>query len=321
MRKDPHAKIGSYAVYLCAARLDRMNCQVGAALESNDPDSVHDRRFVTVLKEFRLFFPQGKIKKIRKRLGAVMGLSSAVRDRDIALELGRRAGIPADSVLLERFAEQRGEAGHVLAAHLQRIHERNIPRWRGQLDLDFGVRRTESGQGKTWTPTATAVENAEIVLPALAQRIFRDGRKAAKSSSIPERLHSFRLKVKRFRYTIELFQSCYGSGLEKRLRSLKRLQDYLGALSDLDTTAGLLTQARLRDLPEQKGFRQFLESQLSENTEGFMKHWRADFDAPGQERRWTTYLKSRARKLAQPKPPLNTARLLGEDAIGSRKAG
>ena len=162
--------------------------------------------------------------------------------------------------------------------------------------------KSKSKNRKIWQPTKSAAKNAEIVLPPLAQRFFRDGRKAVKSSKVPEALHAFRLKVKRFRYTIELFRPCYGPGLEKRLRSLKGLQDYLGALSDLDTTATLLRQPGFRKLPERASIRQLLKSRVAENTEAFVKHWREEFDAPGQERQWATYLRSHTRKPAKPGP-------------------
>ena len=141
MREDPNTKIGGYAIRLCGTHLDRVGYQIGIARKSNDPDSIHDlrvsiHRFLTGLREFRQFFPKKEIKKIRKRLDAVMHLSSAVRDRDIALGLGRSAGISTDSVLLQRISEQRDDAVRDLGTNLKRIHRRDVTsKWRDQLSL------------------------------------------------------------------------------------------------------------------------------------------------------------------------------------------
>src|SRR5580692_6953009 len=56
----------------------------------------------------------------------------------------------------------------------------------------------------------SASENARSILPKMARRYFEAGRKAIEGKRPPGELHAFRLKTKRFRYTLELFSPLYG---------------------------------------------------------------------------------------------------------------
>jgi len=138
-------------------------------------------------------------------------------------------------------------------------------------------------------PTASAAENARVELPKMARRYFEAGRKAMDSKRPPEKLHAFRLKTKRFRYTLELFRPLYGPNLDRYLKSLRGLQGALGKVSD--------HQAIQRVLASDRELKSHIEHALKGKLRDLRQSWRA-FDSPGQLKRWRTYL---ARQQARPR--------------------
>jgi len=143
-----------------------------------------------------------------------------------------------------------------------------------------------------WSANKTAAENARASLPALADRFFEDGRRVVEGERPgPGELHKLRLKAKRFRYTLELFKPCHGPGLKQRLKKLKEIQDFLGAINDCETTAKMIPQPASAG-PQQQKLRAFLQSRIEENSAAFLEHWRTQFDAAGECESWTQYLKN-----------------------------
>ena len=135
----------------------------------------------------------------------------------------------------------------------------------------------------------TAAESARIVLPRIAREFFRYGRDVVSGSADNEDLHGLRLRAKHLRYSLELFQPCYGSGLDQRIEALKNLQDHLGAISDCDTVTALIDPT-LHTVEGSTEFLQFIESRANGEREAFLRRWRETFDAPGQEKWWVDYL-------------------------------
>ena len=147
-----------------------------------------------------------------------------------------------------------------------------------------------------WYPAATAAENAARLLPVLTEAFFEAGRGVTHSPPSIDDLHRLRLKVKRFRYTLELFRPCYGPGLEKRLEALKQMQEHLGAMNDCQTASVLFGVEGAGELPDAGVLRRFLDARLAEKQEAFLRHWQETFDAEGQLQWWTDYLKNTARR-------------------------
>jgi CHAD domain len=132
-------------------------------------------------------------------------------------------------------------------------------------------------------PSQSAADNARAVLPKMARRYFEAGRKAIEGKRPPDELHAFRLKTKRFRYTLELFSPLYGPNMNRYLKALRELQGALGKISDYQAIQRVLAGDRK------------LESQIDHALKGKLRDlrhvWRA-FDAPGQLKRWRAYLAS-----------------------------
>ncbi len=126
----------------------------------------------------------------------------------------------------------------------------------------------------------TVTAAAQDMLPALAGKFFKKGRKAVKRGDL-ETLHEFRIAAKRFRYALELFAPLYGPSFDQRLRQLKKLQDDLGQLNDIATT---------RTLTSGQPVNSFLEARETEVRQSFAKHWEAAFASEVAQARWLRYL-------------------------------
>jgi CHAD domain-containing protein len=123
---------------------------------------------------------------------------------------------------------------------------------------------------------------------------FETGRKLMAEESSAKALHQFRLDTKRARYTLELFRPLYGPGLETPLAGLRRIQDYLGAISDCDTTKETIAGALPETAPERGRLAGLLDARAKRSSTALRKYWRQTFDKPGDERRWTLYLARQA---------------------------
>ncbi|MCP5119892.1 MAG: CHAD domain-containing protein [bacterium] len=143
-----------------------------------------------------------------------------------------------------------------------------------------------------WDAGESALENARVQLPEMARGFFAAGRKATKKKTKIKVLHRFRLEVKRFRYTLELFQPFYGKALEERLGVLRRAQQDLGALNDIAVTRKLILAAGSRKDPVVKDLLAHLDQIERQKASGFLDYWRDTFASPEVERKWVWYLKT-----------------------------
>jgi len=141
MKGKAGTPIRKYATDQASVLLRRMAFQVSRTSQLKDADAVHDlrvsiRRLTECLRVFDQFFPQGKTKRVRRKLDALMDLASEVRNRDIALMLLRRAAIPAGPPLLGTLAQERDGAVRVLREALKRWGRHGSHRrWRSRLGL------------------------------------------------------------------------------------------------------------------------------------------------------------------------------------------
>jgi CHAD domain-containing protein len=121
--------------------LRRLAFQANRTARLSDAGAVHDlrvsiRRLGQCLRIFGQFFPRERGRKSQHRLNAVMDLASAVRDRDIALELLAAARIRSDSALVEVLSEERAAAERSLVDTLERWSRRTFQKkWRSRLEL------------------------------------------------------------------------------------------------------------------------------------------------------------------------------------------
>jgi len=137
-----------------------------------------------------------------------------------------------------------------------------------------------------------AAKYASHELPKLVATYFSTVRKALAKDPSPPELHRLRLATKHLRYTLELFRSCYGPGLEARLEELRDVQQILGEINDCAATVRLLKS--MPASPDRKHGVTFLDTQAHRKAHLFRTQWTEKFDAPGRERWWIHYLAHQA---------------------------
>jgi CHAD domain-containing protein len=142
-----------------------------------------------------------------------------------------------------------------------------------------------------WDEPATAAENVRLKLPAMVERYFADGRALVAAEPSPGELHKFRLKTKRVRYTLEFFRAWYGPGLDTRLASIRKIQNFLGEISDCATALAAAQRILPADSPDRSRVESFLAERSRQQTAAFRRYWRQVFDKPGEQRRWREYVR------------------------------
>jgi len=143
---------------------------------------------------------------------------------------------------------------------------------------------------------AGAATNARRELPQLAASFFTQVRALLADDPAAPKLHRLRLLTKRLRYTLELFRPCYGPGLETRLASLHRIQQSLGEVNDSAAAGRLLSKSMSnRVAANAPASCASSKSAPPSKPRSSARTGAEVFDAPGQERWWTTYLARHAR--------------------------
>ena len=161
-----------------------------------------------------------------------------------------------------------------------------------------------------WISSDSVETNAHRVLPAMARAYFAAGRKVVARKTEPAKLHPFRLATKRFRYTLESFARVYGPSMKTKLGLLKPVQDALGEVNDCVATDAEYTAG--------KEFREFLTKRAEKKARKFFRAWKEQFDAPGQEREWVTYLENvPGLRLREAESAIHRQNLAGDELGGA----
>jgi CHAD domain-containing protein len=140
-RHRPDVLMRDHVAGQTSTLLRRLAFQANRTARLTDAGAVHDlrvsiRRLAQCLLIFGQFFPRGRGKKSQCRLHTVMDLASAVRDRDIAMDILAAARIPSDSVLVQLLSQEREGAERSLVGKLERWSQRGFQKkWRSRLEL------------------------------------------------------------------------------------------------------------------------------------------------------------------------------------------
>ena len=133
--------VRDYALERASLLLRRLAFQMHRTARLRDAESIHDlrvsiRRFQQCLVVFAQFFPHGQAKKIRGRLHQIMQIAGEIRNRDIALELLQKSGLPADADIEGTWREEARQLHGELLRLLGRFGRRDLSRrWGGRLGL------------------------------------------------------------------------------------------------------------------------------------------------------------------------------------------
>ncbi len=237
------------------------------------PDEIHDlrvaiRRLDQCLEVCGEWLPSKRTSKLRERLDGLLSAAGDVRDLDIVLYLAEKLKL---DIAVEVDAEVRAQRSLQSAKLVRKIGRVRIP---AKL-----IPKADTRLDGAWRELATTL------LPGLAASFIDAGDRLSSHPESRRRLHKFRIRAKRLRYTLERFADLYPAALEKRTDRVKQVQTVLGDLQDAVAARPILRKAGAT-----KGVRQLLEAEAARQLEAFQGLWPELFPA-GSAELWVRYLR------------------------------
>jgi CHAD domain-containing protein len=239
--------VGALRSELLKSRIVRFT-RVLHGVEQGDVRALHrarvgSRRLRELLPVLQL--DAGTTKKLVRRLRKVTTRLGAVRELDVLLLLTTELQDPLQNLssslryIGAGIAKDRDAARKRLFGHLPVDGMRSV-----SAKLDRVVRELGAMEGAAAPAAARAWRWA--IDARIAQRADRLARAigAAGAMYVPERLHEARIALKKLRYALELSADASGSGTSPALRRLKRAQDSLGRMHDLQVLIDRVREAQ-----------------------------------------------------------------------------
>lgn len=215
---------------------DHWQANLPAAVTGGKPEGVHQvrvglRRFRSALSLFRKFIPENQREWLNAEAKWLANQLGPVRDLDVFLTdlAARFDGAKADenvAALTAAVQAAHAKAQNTAAAAL-----------RGPRLRRFTARLETWVEGHGWYADDSEIPDiGSFAREALNKRMrkIREVAARAKTLTVPER-HELRIAVKKLRYGLEFLSSVLpAKRAASTARVLKRLQDSLGHLNDLD---------------------------------------------------------------------------------------
>ena len=182
--------------------------------------------------------PPAKVKKLNKRMRALTRSLGPIRELDVELTIledkSRAEGAPARAIEIVRreVVSRRQALRDELADHAPIVDLKKL------LKKLERVGKSEEGKGKGKTQTADVRFEAQWH-GVLATRLMRRAKSMATALEhagpvyAPERLHEVRISTKKLRYALEIARDAGVTAALPLVRILKRHQERLGSLHDL----------------------------------------------------------------------------------------
>lgn len=238
-RRQPAGQVVAFAAMMIdhALRRVRRGLRRFDRKVPRDVELVHQLRVATrrAAATFDLVspvLPQRDARRWKRRLSRIRRASNEARDLDVAMERFRQVkGHPK----LRRLRERRKELQPYLASLAQRWSRHS--KW----DRQFAqlIERTIAH------PERSTLSWQSFTDERLKRRLDRFNRAANRSHDSIDRMHRFRIEVKRLRYLLECIEDVRpGVTHESTLKELEALQDLLGRLNDHEVARQLFRQLR-----------------------------------------------------------------------------
>ena len=234
---------------LLQKRLDRFT-QLLHGLKRSNVRSIHrtrvaSRRLREVLPVLQLDADVAhkvgrRLRKVTKRLGAVRELDVLLLEIEKLSDSGRYPGRALGRVAAA-VAEERNHARTRLEAKLpvsalHRLAAKIAKIARGLQEKDADARSARPAlRAWRWAIDARIARRSATLGSAIT---------AAGALYLPERLHGVRISVKKLRYALEMLADLTGAKTTPELRQLRRTQDYLGRLHDLQVLMDRVRQVQ-----------------------------------------------------------------------------
>jgi CHAD domain-containing protein len=160
------------------------------------------------------------VRKLTRALGAVREMDVALQEFDTDAGLRAWSPVPVERVR-RHLAEERERREHAMHAKV------------GRINLQRLEDRTEALAARVERGAATAPER--VVAARLQKRAhwLAEAVRAAGTMYVPAPIHQVRIAAKKLRYTLELARAAHGAAVGRDIAALKRVQDLLGRLRDL----------------------------------------------------------------------------------------
>lgn len=265
------------------ARLERVVAEIERMRTEMTEDAVHDlrvsiRRLAQALRLFGELLGRKAAKALRLQVRPLLKCAGEVRNRDIAMRIVRQSRTPAARDFVKTLKVERTALMKELHALLETFHGVELRRqW------------ARKKGGEQWDASLSPAENARVALPRLAGKFIKAGGKAVREETTWADLHQFRLRGKRFRYTLELFTPVYGRGLERRIEAMRKVQTVLGDINDYETMLAM------EPLKGDAHLTEWLNKKRDERRKKFADLWSQEFDGLQAEGRWVAYFRRYAR--------------------------
>ena len=202
------------------------------AAREGDVESLHQARVATrrLRETIPLVTAGARQNKIDKQVRSLTRALGPVRELDVALlilrELERNGEVPRPAIrrLRQAVAEER-----------QSLH-REMRRTVDRCDLDKLRKKAIAATRKAAKKARTDPERGAAALQRAGRRAaeLEESIRAAAGLYLPDRLHEVRIGVKKLRYALEVAGAVGKSRSAARLRTLKKAQDLLGRMHDLE---------------------------------------------------------------------------------------
>jgi len=218
------------------------------ALEKNLPgaakgnrDALHQARVATrrIREALPLLAAGQRVGRLERQIRKITQALGPVRELDVALQIldemesSGEASRSAVSRLRQAVARERQVLHDTMK---RRIEETNLEKLRKRA---MNAAR-DSAIGPTTRRDPVRVGRARQRAARRAERLIA-AIESASGIYLPDRLHDVRIAVKKLRYALELVRELSGARADARLRRLKKAQDLLGRMHDLEI---LIARAR-----------------------------------------------------------------------------
>ena len=284
----------TFAVACARKSLRQLAAASDRALKARGADEIHDlrvaiRRFVQILLVFKECFPAKPARRSRRALKKMMAVAGRVRDLDIALALLGKSRLGAAAAFRAEFQGRRNEAERTLVDRLEPWTKRRVcAAWRRKM---FAAPPHASEPGKE-----TIEEIARQRTLRYLSRVCAYGDGAAAEGGRLAQLHRLRIAGKKLRYTLELFTFEHEASNPGRLRRLKRIQELLGEVHDVEVVRNMIIGDGGKTLAAE------LERWRAQRVERFRAYWEKEF-AAGAWERWRKELSASPGETGVPRKP------------------